>query len=161
MLVCFIPWKGKPVFCVNWPTAPSAVWIACEKISLNTCEKSACTHLWENQFEHMWENLPARICEKISLNTCEKICLHAFVRKSVWNMWENLPARICEKIKSHLVIKRQMSLTVVTHIHICPYLCIFSQIEFCICKSVCVCWKSSFFCKADCVYCKTLDLFDE
>ncbi len=66
MLVCCIPWKGKPVFCVNWPTAPSAVWIAFvrksvwtrEKICLHAfvrksvwthVRKSACTHLWENQ----------------------------------------------------------------------------------------------------------------
>ncbi len=44
------------------------------------------------------------------------------------------------------LIKRQMSLTVVTHnTYIRPYLCIFSQIEFCICKSLCVCLKVEVF----------------
>ncbi len=55
-----------------------------------------------------------------------------------------------------------VSLTVVTHnTYIRPYLCIFSQIEFCICKSLCVCLKVEvFFAKQIVFICKTLDFFD-
>ncbi len=104
----------------------------------------------------MWENQPARICEKISQ--------HAFVRKwACTHLSENQPTGICEKIKPSFLIKRQMSLTVVTHnTYICPYVCIFSQIEFCICKSLCVCLKVEFFFAKQIVFiCKTLDLFDK
>ncbi len=42
------------------------------------------------------------------------------------------------------------------------FLCIFSQIEFCICKSLCICLKVKFFFAKQIVFiCKTLDLFDE
>ncbi len=57
--------------------------------------------------------------------------------------------------------KRQMSLSVVTrNTYICPYLCVFSQTEFCICESLCVCLKVEFFFAKHIVFiCKTLDFF--
>ena len=89
-------------------------------------------------------NLLNCICQKIQLDACEKICLHAFVRKSSQ-------------------VSSQMSLTVVTHTtYICPYLYIFSQIEFCICKSLCVCLKVEFLLAKQILFIyNTLDLFDE
>ncbi len=76
------------------------------------------------------------MCEKICLSVCEKICSYA-----------------CEKIKWSLLIKRQMSLTTVTdNTYICPYLCIFSQIDFFYLQITLYLFESrGFICKADCI----------